>query len=136
MAGELKPLRARQERQVGRAVHEAEESTGLQICVYLGPGGEDPRRHAEQLFVTRGLHERPAVLVLVAPDARQVEIVTAADARQRVTDADAQGVVTLMTQRFAAGDLIGGLLAGIAKIADAAGPGQGSGEELPDLLQG
>ena len=121
---------------MGQAVHQAEVHTGLQICVYLGPGGQDPRRHAEQLFVDRGLHERPAVLVLVAPDARQVEVVTAADARDRVTDVDAQGVVTVMTEHFAAGDLIGGLLAGIATIAEAAGPGQGSGEELPDLLQG
>lgn len=121
---------------MGRAVHEAEQSTGLQICVYLGPGGEDPRAHAERMFVDRGLHTRPAVLVLVAPDARQVEVVTAREARDRVSDADAQGVVELMAQRFAAGDLVGGLLAGVAKIAEAAGPGQASGEGLPDLLQG
>ena len=121
---------------MGRAVHEAETFTGLQVCVYLGPGGEDPRAHAEQLFVDRGLHTRPAVLVLVAPDARQVEVVTAQDARGRLPDADAQAVVELMTQHFGSGDLVGGLLAGVARIAEAAGPGQPSGEDLPDLLQG
>ena len=108
VAGELRPLSARQQRQVERTVHEAEARTGLQLCVYLGPAGEDSRAHAEQLFVEGGLHSRPAVLMLVAPQLRRVEIVTAPEARARIPDEAAQGAVDAMTARFAEGDLPGG----------------------------
>lgn len=136
VAGELRPLSVRQEKRVGRAVHGAELRTGLQICLYLGPVGEDARRHAEQLFVDAGLHTRPAVLVLVAPEARRVEVVTASEARERVPDEAAQEAVDRMTKRFADGDLVGGLIAGVEHIADAAGPGPPSDEEVPDILHG
>jgi uncharacterized membrane protein YgcG len=132
----LRPPTVRQERQVERAVHAAEQRTGLQICVYLGPAGENARAHAEQLFVDAGLHTRPAVLVLVAPEARRVEVLTAAEARERVPDEAAQGAVDRMTARFADGDLVGGLIAGVSAIADAAGPGEADGDDLPDLLKG
>ena len=135
MAGELRPLSARQERRVQQTIHEAEETTGLQICVYLGPTGEDARAHAEHLFVEAGLETRPAVLVLVAPEARRVEIVTGPEVRERVSDEAAQAAVDRMTEHFAAGDLMGGLVAGVHHVAEAAGPGRASGEELPDLLQ-
>jgi uncharacterized membrane protein YgcG len=136
VAGELRPPTVRQERAVGRAVDAAEHQTGLQIRVYLGPAHDDARAHAEHLFVERGLHTRPAVLVLVAPETRRVEVVTAPEVRDRVTDEAAQEAVDRMTARFANGDLVGGLVAGVEHIAAAAGPGEESGEELPDLLQG
>ncbi|MCU1448397.1 MAG: hypothetical protein JWP02_567 [Acidimicrobiales bacterium] len=136
MAGEVRPLNVRQQKQVERAIDEAEEHTGLQLCVYLGPVGEDARAHAESMFTQAGLHTRPAVLVLVAPELRQVEVVTAPEVRDRVPDEAAQRAVHRMTARFAEGDLTGGLIAGVAEIAEAAGAGPGGGEELPDLLQG
>ena len=102
----------------------------------VGPVEEDPRAHAERMFIEAGLHTRPAVLVLVAPQARRVEIVTAPEARERVSDEAAHEAVELMTKRFADGHLVSGLIAGVEHIAAAAGPGQESGEELPDLLQG
>jgi len=136
VAGELRSPTVRQERQVEQAVHAAELRTGLQICVYLGPSDEDARAHAESLFVERGLHTRPAVLILVAPEVRRVEVVTAAAARERVSDTAAQEVVDRMTARFADGDLVGGLIAGVEHLANAAGPGEPSDEELPDLLHG
>jgi uncharacterized membrane protein YgcG len=136
VAGELRPPTVRQEKRVRRAVDAAEKQSGLQICVYLGPTGEDARAHAERMFVEAGLHTRPAVLVLVAPEVRRVEILTAPEARERVSDEAASEAVDVMTDRFAHGDLVGGLIAGVGHIAAAAGPGQESGEELPDLLQG
>ena len=112
----------------------SEARTGLQICVYLGPSGEDARADAERLFVERGLHSRPAVMIFVAPDVRRVEVVTAPDARDRVPDGAAQEAVDRMTKRLGAGDVVSGLIAGVEHIADAAGPGPPSDEELPDLL--
>ena len=95
-----------------------------------------PIRREVKIVNEQGLHARPAVLVLVAPALRRVEVVTAAEARARIPDEAAQRAVDAMTDRFAAGDLTGGLVAGIAELAAAAGPGEASGEELPDLLQG
>lgn len=135
-AGELRPLSARQERRVERAVEEAERATGLQICVYVGPAGEDARAHAERLFVDAGLHTRPAVLVLVAPALRRVEVVTAQEGRGRVSDEAAQHAVDAMTARLGEGDVAGGLIAGVEAIAQAAGPGTSDSEDVPDLLQG
>ena len=65
-----------------------------------------------------------------------MEILTAPGVRDRVSDEAARGAVDAMTRRFGAGDLSGGLIAGVEALAHAAGPGPASGEELPDLLQG
>ena len=138
MAGERKWLRRRDHKRVGRAVDEAEQVTGLQFCVYLGPTGQDSRAHAESLFVEAGLLSRPAVLVLVAPEQRRVEVVTAPAVRARVDDEACARAVEAMTTAFAAGDLPGGLVNGVRQLAAAAGPGAvgPGGEELPDLLEG
>jgi uncharacterized membrane protein YgcG len=132
----LRDLSYRQQRAIERAIDDAEHTTGLQICLYLGPTGEDSRAHAEQLFVDAGLHSRPAVLIMVALQARRVEIITAPDVRERVPDDSARAAVDRMTERFSAGDLPGGVHAAIEEIVSAAGPGEESGEELPDFLRG
>jgi uncharacterized membrane protein YgcG len=136
--GGVKPLSIRQRRRVERAVDTAEDFTGLQICVYLGSveGETDPRAHAEQLFVQTGLAARPAVLLLVAPPQRKVEVVTAPALRDRIPDSAAGEAVTAMVERFKDGDLAGGLVAGIEQLAATAGPGTAGADdvELPDML--
>ena len=126
-----------QRRRVARTVDEAEWYTGLQICVLLGALGEgDARRRAEELFVAAGLDSRPAVLVLVAPDQRRVEVVTAPELRQRVSDQDAAAAVAEMTRLLALDQPTTALVAGVRSLAAAAGPGHPpeDEEELPDLL--
>ena len=134
--GDLRPLTRRQRRAVERAVDEAEEATGLQLCVYVGPGDEDTRAQAEALFVGAGLHTRRAVLVLVEPLRRRVEVVTAPEARARIDDATSELAVATMTRQFARGDLAGGIVAAVDLLAAAAGPGPtpSDAEELPDVL--
>jgi uncharacterized membrane protein len=120
-------------------VREAEWLTGLQFCVYLGPADDaDPRAHAEAMFVEAGLHSRPAVMIMVAPAQRRVEVVTAPSVRDRVDDAACEVAVGEMTDHFARGDLAGGLVAGIARLAEAAGAAQPSpgAEQLPDVIEG
>lgn len=114
----------------------AEEITGLQFCVYLGPTGEDSRAHAEELFTRAGLQSRPAVLMLVAPPQRRVEVLTAPNVRSRLDDAACARAVADMTTRFAQGKLADGILAGLDDLVWAAGPGtaQPGTEELPDVL--
>ena len=135
MIGERR-LGRRRRREVERAVDQAENSTGLQFCVYLGPSQEDSRAHAEEMFLRAGLQSRPAVLILVAPEQRRVEVVTAPAVRSRVDDESCRVAVGEMTRRFAAGDLTGGIVAGVRQLAEAAGPGAAppGEEELPDVL--
>ncbi len=130
------PLTRRQRRVVERAVHEAEETTGLQFCVYLGDAEGDARAHAEALFVDAGLHTRPAVLLLVAPSQRRVEVVTAPDARPRLDDATCALAVGTMTRQFARGEIAGGIVAALDLLATAAGEGPAppGTEELPDVV--
>ena len=131
-------LGKRQRKLVAQAVDEAEEVTGLQICVYLGSVEADPRAHAEGMFTAAGLHTKPAVLLLVAPAQRRVEIVTSPDITERLSDEACARCIEAMTPRFAAGDLAGGLVAGVRRLSEEAGPGSAAegAEELPDVLDG
>ena len=118
------------------AVRDAEQWTGVQFSVYLGPVEDDAREHAERLFLESGGHARPALLILVAPSARKVEIVTAPDIRDRVPDEVCAAAVDGMTARFADGDIAGGIVDALRELAAAAGPGVAPGdtEELPDVV--
>ena len=119
-------------------MHAAEQATGLQICVYLGPTEDDARAHAERIFVDAGLHARPAVLLLVAPSERRVEIVTAAAVRDRISDQACQAAIEAMTVDFKAGDFAGGISTGVAHLATVAGPGTAPASDdgdLPDIIE-
>ena len=130
-----KPLNQRQRRRIARAVRQAEGATGLQFCVYLGPTEADPLTHAHALMDDLGLAQRPAVLVLVAPEARRLEIVTSPAAARRVPDRAAQLAALAMSSSFGVRDVSGGVAEGVRLIAQAAGPGDGrGGVELPDVL--
>jgi uncharacterized membrane protein YgcG len=121
---------------IDQAVHEAEVLTGLQFCVYLGPANEDTRAHAESLFAQAGLHERPAVLLLVAPDQQKVEIVTAPDVKERLTDDECAAALLEMTPYFARHEFIEGLVVGLGELAERTGPGTSDpdGTDLPNVL--
>ncbi|HVT65723.1 MAG TPA: TPM domain-containing protein [Mycobacteriales bacterium] len=129
-------LRKADRARLARAVERVEAETGLQVCVYLGPGDGESRQHAEQLFQAAGAHTRPAVMLYVAPAVRRVECVVAQQISDRVSDAVAQEVIEAMVPLLAVGDLVGGLEVGLQRIAAAAGPARGDepGESLPDIL--
>jgi len=122
---------------VVRAVKHAEQTTGVEFCVYLGAAGEEPRTHAEAMFAASGLHTRPAILLLVAPDARRVEVVTSPEIRPRVSDSACADAVAAMTGSFALADITGGIVAGIQRLQAAAGPAprQPSVATFPDLVE-
>ncbi|HEU0129776.1 MAG TPA: DUF5130 family protein [Mycobacteriales bacterium] len=129
-----KPLSERQRRRVARAVRAAEDWTGLQLCVYLGPTEDDPLAHAHALMAELGLHEEPAVLLLVAPQARRLEIVTSPAAAERISDYEARLAALSMSASFGVGDVAGGIVEGVRLLAQAAGPGTRTGADLPDVL--
>ncbi len=134
VAGRLPVLTRRRRRKVDQAVHAAEQLTGLQFCVYLGPGESDPRQHAESLFVGAGLHERPAVLILVEADRHKVEIVTAPPVKERLPDDVCARALEEMTPLFAAKRFDQALVAGLKSLASHAGPGEPTGGDLPNIV--
>lgn len=137
MTGSQSRLTRRQHRLVVRAVEHAEQTTGAQFCVYLGSAGEDPRSRAEAMFEEAGLHTRPAILLLVSPDARRVEVVTSPEIRRRVSDQACAEAVAAMTAHFGRSDITGGIVAGIQHLQAAVGPAAGdpSGATFPDLVE-
>jgi uncharacterized membrane protein YgcG len=137
--GDLRRPTRRQRRRIEAAVREAEATTGLQLCVYLGvPGDGDHRTGAEAVFVEAGLTTRPAVLLVVDPPHRHVEVVTGSQVVERISDADAADAVARMAERFAEGDLVGGVIAGVEHLAAVAGPGTAApgDTDLPDVMGG
>jgi uncharacterized membrane protein YgcG len=111
----------------------------LQFAVYLGPTRDDSREHAEAMFHSLGYHALPAVLLVVAPDQRRLEIVTSPAARARITDRHAALAAASMTASFAVGDIVGGVCLGLDMLARYAGPapeGAALDAELPDVLLG
>lgn len=133
VAGRPKIVSRRGRRRIDEAVAEAERHTGLQFCVYLGPAGEDPHAQAESIFVGAGLADRPAVLLLVAPDRHRVEIVTAPAARERLTDEECAAAIVEMTPYFARNDFVEGMIVGLRELAERTGPGDPDGPTGPDL---
>jgi uncharacterized membrane protein YgcG len=133
----MKGLTKMERRRIGAMVDAAENVTGLQIAVWIGPADGDSRAAAEKVFVDAGLHERPGILILVAPSAQRVEVVTSTTAQVRVPDTAAAAAVEAMVAHFKAGKLLKGIDAGISRIVMAAGPGvaEEGQEELPDLLE-
>ena len=126
-------MAGRRHERVRRAVHDAEEHTGLQFAVYLGPAEQDPRELAERLFSESA---QPDVLVMVATTARHVEILTAPAVRDRVTDEACAEAIEVMRPHLRRRRWDRALRTGVAHLADAAGPGERpSGErDLPDLF--
>jgi len=136
VAGRTKIVNRKGRKRIDEAVREAEAHTGLQFCVYLGPTAEDTRGHAEKMFVDAGMQERPAVLVLVAPDQHSVEIVTAPDARERLTDDECAAALSEMTPYFARNEFVDGIVVGLRELAERTGKGDGGppGTDLPNVL--
>lgn len=100
-------------------IRKAEQACRAEISVFVGTATGDPRAFATSLHNTLVLPAR-SVLVMVDPDRRVVEVVTGGHVRERLTDEEAAQAVELMTERFAEGDLAGGLAAGIEFLGQAA----------------
>ena len=106
-----------QRRSIQRAVDYAEQASGLRFSVYVGACHGRARAHAEHLH--RALPEADtSVLVLVDPGTREVEIVVGAQAQQRVDEQSAALAVLAMQSAFGAGNLAGGIVAGLQLLGD------------------
>jgi uncharacterized membrane protein len=110
---------ARIEAAIGGA--ERRTSGELRVAVARFFLGRDVQRAAERTFERLGMHRtkgRNGVLIFVAPLGRRCAVVADAGAHGAVEPAFWTAVVDKLVGRFRAGDLTGGLEAGIQEIAD------------------
>ena len=114
------PFTTRQLLRLDEALRLADSSTGLTFSIYVGDLDEPVRSHAEKLH---GQLAEPGTSVLIAlsPNQRILEIVTGGDARRRVPDRACKLAALSMAAAFGGGDLAGGVVSGLAQLADHAG---------------
>lgn len=99
------------------ALVRASRSASLLFGVYLGDLGSDTRGRAEVLHDSMGKWADHAVLVAVSPGQQIVEVVTGCKAAHRLPDRGCKLAVESMVASFKAGDLAGGLTAGLRTLA-------------------
>jgi hypothetical protein len=114
------PFSTRQLLRLDEAMRIADRSTGLTFSIYVGDLDEPVRAHAEKLH-SQLADPAHAVLIAVSPNQRALEIVTGSEARKRLPDRAAKLAALSMAAAFSGGDLAGGLVAGLAQLADRAG---------------
>lgn len=99
--------------------------TGLRFTLYIGDLGQRTRSRAEELHATSGGDPAESVLLAVSPGQRVVEVVTGHAAARRLPDRACALAVLSMTNSFAAGDLVGGIVNGLRQLSDQAGHPRG-----------
>jgi len=115
------PFSDAQVREISRACSTASAETGLHYSVYIGAVEGDIRDHAERLHAALGPNAGSSVLLLVAPQDRQLEIVTGKESSRRLTDRACALAALSMTTSFAGGDLVGGVVTGLRMLSEASG---------------
>lgn len=116
------PFTVRQLRRLDEALRVADQSTGLTFSAYVGELDEPVRQHAEKLHGQLADPGR-SVLLAISPNQRLLEIVTGAEVRRRLPDRDAKLAALSMSAAFGGGDLAGGIIIGLAQLAERAGRG-------------
>lgn len=118
-------LPTRSQERIEHDLQKIRDENGLDISVLVGDLDLDDvsqfRGGAERLHAALGPRSAEAVLLVVAPGQRRVEVVTGPDVRRRVPDRVCALAVLSMTTAFGGGDLGGGITEGLRQIADAAG---------------
>ncbi|MDX6258021.1 MAG: hypothetical protein QOJ11_4355 [Frankiales bacterium] len=112
--------------EIGREVRAISDEAKVVFSVLVADPDDlgdtpDVRALAERAHAALGDRAHEAVLVLVAPNARRVEIVTGSDLRGRLSDRDCALAALSMTSSFAGGDLTGGVLQGVRMLGQRTG---------------
>lgn len=134
-------LTLRQQERIEQAIENIRTENGLDVSVLVGDlelaSLDQFRAASEKLHAALGEDRAPsAVLVVVAPGQRRIEVVSGEALRRRVPDRVCALAVLSMTSAFTGGDLAGGIVDGLRQIADAAGrrselsPAEAKGAEL------
>ena len=108
-----------QRHEIDKAIRDAETLCRFEFSVFVGRADGESRLFAERLHAALVAPAR-SVLVLVDPAAKQLEIVTGAQTRQVLGDAQVELAALTMQSAFAAGDLVGGITQGVHRLAEQA----------------
>ena len=134
MAGVLSP---EHKARLNRLIDQLERDTGAEIAVVIlrRTQGATPKEYAAELFNRWGVGKRGAdngVLMLVALGDRRVEIETGYGMEAILPDAIVGEILdTAVVPRFRAGDIPGGIIAGVEAIAARIRAAQASGAYEP-----
>jgi uncharacterized membrane protein YgcG len=106
-----------QRHEIDKAIRAAETLCRLEFSIYVGRSEGESRPFAQRLHAALVAPDR-SVLVLVDPGAKLLEIVAGADAHRALDDTALHLAALTMRSAFAAGDLVGGLTAGVQQLAE------------------
>ncbi len=106
-----------QRRGIERARVDAERASGLTFHVRVGACDGDPRPVAQRIHAQLP-EPHSAVLLMVDPSARALEVVTGTQAASVLNDSACSLVALSMQTAFAAGDLAGGIVHGLYQLGD------------------
>jgi uncharacterized membrane protein YgcG len=110
-------LRDSDRHEIDKAIRAAEQASRYEFSVFVGRAEGTPRGFAERLHAASVAPDR-SVLVMVDPRARVVEVVTGSDVRRVLDDQAVELAVLQMRSAFAEDDLVGGLVRGVAQLAE------------------
>lgn len=125
--GGFRGLNSAQRLELDRAIRAGEQLSRCEFSVFVGPTEGDPRAYAVRLHSALSAPHR-SILVMVDPTRRVFEIVTGADVRRQLSDAQTDLARVTMQSAFAAGGGSGaetitdGIIRGIASLAEHARP--------------
>lgn len=105
--------------EIDRAIRSAETASRYEFSVYVGPVDGEPRAAAERMHAALKNPSR-AVLVLLDPEHRYLEVVTGSVVRRDLPDDAVALAVVTMQSCFAEDDWVGGIKRGLAQMAEAA----------------
>jgi len=103
---------------IERAIVQAREESDLSYSVFVGAPDGDLRDHCRQLLGAVGSAADRSVLVMVDPAHRRLEILTGQTASRYLDDRATALAAMSMTSSFAAGDLAGGIVAGLHTLSE------------------
>ncbi|MGZ5400912.1 MAG: DUF5130 family protein [Nocardioides sp.] len=106
-----------QRHEIDKAIRAAEQACRFEFSVFVGRTQGAPRSFAVRLHGASVAPER-SVLVLVDPHERAIEVVTGEVARRTLTDREVELAVLQMRSAFAEGELVSGLVRGVAQLAE------------------
>jgi uncharacterized membrane protein YgcG len=114
----MRVLTAAQADDIRQALLAAERRSGLRFGAFLGEAVGGRRHFAERLHAALGAEAPDAVVIFVDLSGRALEIVTGENARRRLSDGACRLTAMSMATAFSVGDLVGGLLYGIAALGE------------------
>jgi uncharacterized membrane protein YgcG len=102
---------------IDKAIRDAETMCRYEFSVFVGASQGETRPFAERLHAALAAPDR-SVLLMVDPAARILEVVSGAETRRELDDAEVKLAVISMQTAFAAGDLVGGIKQGVLQLAE------------------